>query len=438
LAIQTTNNAATMMLLWQLVLSLLMTLHLLAVGVAGWLPVACLLLERRSAAGDEFAGNLSRRLALHAQALLFAGILIGVIIIGLGVWQRGAAYLGLFATVPARRLWFGLAELVFFFVCMAAYRASWDWFAGRRFWHRALALLAASNLLYHFPPLFTVMTTLATQPQLRNRAFRFLDLLLEREILTRTLHHWLAGMAAASVYVAWTASRARAAAPATYDCPGPCARDRNRRTDVAILASRWALLAAGLQFPVGAYLVVVMPGLQRGALLGGDPMAAVLFVAALLAALGLMHHLAAFSIAGGTLADARRCAWLTTLTVLMMVVARQRTRADAVPPGAAIRSAANACSLIGRRISRFLNDPQSLARRHPLVLGDQHLGQDSAGRSGQINRDDAAGDFDQAVASDHFDARLDQPHADGHRQFAQTQVGHEQVMSQGWHRVRCS
>jgi hypothetical protein len=336
-----------MTMLFDLCLSVVVTLHLLVVGLAGWAPLACWWLEwRATRRGDALAGGLSRRLAGQSMTALAIGMALGGVMLWLLWLRHGGAYFERYRIVPPSRLWFGVAELAFFFVCMALYRSTWHWFAGRRFWHRALAVAAASDLLYHFPPLFTAVTVVAARPELAAERPRFVSLLIEPEVLTRTFHHWLAGLAVTGVYVAWMALRTRDVtvsdpmvsdalvgnAPVSHaDIPAePRESDgmERARTRLAAGGGRWALAATALQLPVGIWLLTVLPRVERSALLGGSPWTAICFAGGLVAVMILLHHLAALAIGGGGPREALRVARVLAQTMLLMVATRQRAKGE--------------------------------------------------------------------------------------------------------------
>ena len=79
-----------------------------------------------------------------------------------------------------------------------------------RFLHGSLALLAATNLLYHFPPLLTIMTMSAGgEIELAGEvdAATFRQLFSTPNVLAHTLHFWLASVAVSGVVVFWLARR---------------------------------------------------------------------------------------------------------------------------------------------------------------------------------------------------------------------------------------
>lgn len=307
--------------LLDLLLIPVMTGHLLAVGLAGSLPFVCIWLEwRESRRGDELAGRLGRQLARHSLAWLTLGIGLGLLSVFLAWRQAESSYFAAWEFIPRSRFEFGVAELAFFYVFMFWYLRSWGRFR-QPIWHRLIAVLAATDLLYHFPPLFAAIAALAARPELRGT--RFVHLLVDPEVFTRTLHHWLASLALCAGYTCWCVQR----------LPDLGSHSESA-TRLKKGAARLALAAACLQLPVGFALVVLLPDVERGPLLGGDWLAAGLMAAGLFTALGLLHHLAAIAFGGGDAGEVRRALLLVVLTFLFMVAARQSARRplSLIPP----------------------------------------------------------------------------------------------------------
>ena len=293
-----------------------LTLHLLAVDVATIAPLLCIWLEwRESARGDLVAGRLGRTLADWSLILLAVGIALGLIGAGL-LWAGGRGeFFDALRQIPARRLWFGVAELAFYVVCMLAYRALWDRWRGHRFWHRVLAVLAATNLMYHFPPLFTVISILSARPDLWGTEPNYLELMVLPESVARIGHQLSAAVVVTGVAVMFLAVRRGNSPEGTSDAVG-----------VTAWCARLALVFAVVQIPTGTYLLVKIPRDSREQLLGGDPVALGLFAAAVIAALWLMHTLAAVAwgeTGGGAV---WRCAALTVIVFLLMAGMRHRAR----------------------------------------------------------------------------------------------------------------
>jgi len=312
------------MRLLDVLLILTLTPHLAAVGFAGMAPLVALGLEWRGRrTSDDLPDRVARYLAGHAMLWLCVGMALGAAALGI-CWLRGGdAYFDAFRAFPLRRYWFGAAELAFSLGCLAIYVRWRPQRRSGRVGHRLLALLAGTNLLYHFPALFTAVAVVAQRGVTGDVSF--LSMLADAEVLARVAHYLMAALAATGVFLLLAAGRPRFRAEEAI----------NGR--IARWGGRLALPAVLLQIPLGVVLLLVMPPLARQRLMFADPLAGLLLVGGLVSALGLMHHLAAAALGGCNPAEARRSAWLFGLTLLLMVAARQqsRDRAEAPPPTAA-------------------------------------------------------------------------------------------------------
>lgn len=314
----------------------LLVAHLLAVNLAAAGPLASLLLEwlaarRGSTVGDEIA----RKLARHVLGAFALGIVLGSVFLAL-LWRReGDPFVAAVQRFSPAKLWFAGGELVFFAVCQWLYLWMWNrpWrqTTSGRFTHRVLAVLAATNLLYHFPPMMVVIAEIAAgqlaAPGVIDAA-AYRELVYTPEVAARSVHHIFAAVALAGLYgaaLAWGRMDAGKANEADVT-------DANR---VGSWAGCLALGAALLQVPVGIWVLLNMP--NNRVLMGDDLLATGMFIAAVIAALGLMQHIAA--IAFGDLA---RKNVVTALALYVMVIvlmtstrvlsrsAEERNRAAAV------------------------------------------------------------------------------------------------------------
>jgi hypothetical protein len=214
---------------------------------------------------------------------------------------------------------------------MIPYALLWDRAHNQRFWHRLLAVLAATNLLYHFPPLFTMLSLMNARPELAGELLArslYVELLRDRELLARVAHHWLASLATASgVLMLLSAPRDRA-------------QNKPRSNWSATFAARVALAATVLQLPTGLWLLLQLPSTAQTRILGGEALGTALFVAAIAAAVLLLQQLAAASLGGVGRAIALRIVVLMLAVLILMssVLHRTRSRAGEQPhePAAAI------------------------------------------------------------------------------------------------------
>lgn len=302
-----------------------MAAHLLALNVAAMGPVVCLWLHWRDGRrGDELAGCVGRRLAATSIAGLVVGTLLGGSLLAALWLADDRLFFEAAGRVPARRYWFGAAEWVFSLVCLGGYLLLWRRWPGRAGWGRlgvmwTLAVLGATNLLYHFPTLFAAIAVLEAEPA-RGAAPDFMSLLARGETLARLLHFALASVAVSGLVIMGDALRMRR-----------LQADQQARRQVAAWGGRIALVPTLLQWLAGTYLLVQLPEASRAALLGGDWIGTSLFGGSLLASVALMHQLAAAAMGD---ASPRSILWAMTLmalTVLLMVAARQQARQALAP-----------------------------------------------------------------------------------------------------------
>ena len=92
------------------------------------------------------------------------------------------------------------------------------------------------------------------------------------------------------------------------------------------MAGGIALAATLTQLPVGIWVLAAMSPAMQQQLMGGDWPATLLFGGSLLAALGLMHHLAMLALGESSRAAAWRAAALMATTVILMSATLHRAR----------------------------------------------------------------------------------------------------------------
>lgn len=296
---------------WLLIL--VVGVHLLAVNLAAAGPIVAPLVEWR--------GTRRGRAAYGAAVLGLAKWSVGAAVIGFGlgllalaaltIWQPGSdsQYFAAIRQVTPSRWWFTAGEIFFYFACMAVYVLLWRRMMRFRAAHRALAVAAGTNLLYHFPALFTMLAILVERPELHGQTLDralYLKLLLDPETLSHVLHVWLASFAVAGLALAWIAERlgrrdgeADAAAAAT-------------------LGGRISLAATMLQVPVGVWVILTLPEGQQQRTMGDDWVCTGMFGASVALALALMHQLAMLSLGDVTKVRIRCAALLMAAVVLLM------------------------------------------------------------------------------------------------------------------------
>jgi hypothetical protein len=302
---------------------LLVVAHLAAVNLASAGPLVSLALEwdatrRGSAAGEAVA----RRLSLHAFVAFFVGIAIGSVFFALLWRQEGNPFVGAVSRFSSAKLWFAAAELAFYAVCQGLYVYMWRWHRAKlgRGMHRALAVLAATNLLYHFPPMMVAIGEIAAgqlDAPAAIDAATYRELVYSPQVLSRSVHHILAAIALAGLYAAMLGWRLTL-------------RTTDNETTVreATRAAAWgARISLGvtvLQVPVGIWVLLAAP--NNRAVMGDDLMATGLFVIAVVAALGLMQHLAAIAFGEVTRKTIATAAGLYVFVVLAMTATMVMSR----------------------------------------------------------------------------------------------------------------
>lgn len=297
---------------------LLVTCHLLAADVAAAGPLAALglkYLARRH--GDAALDRLGRAVAFTSLAAIGVAIVLGLVQLGL-LWRGNVtAYFDALRVVPTSRLWFGAVELAFSAALVTAFVVTWRFPQRRPWWHAALAIVSATNLLYHFPTLFSVVSVVSTRPDLRETAVDFRELLFSGETLARALHHLLAAFAAAGA-AAMTVALAR--------WPAETAQ---RATT---FGARLALSAVSLQFLVGPLVLVTLPAALQNRVLGGDAWATGFLSASVIVTFVMTQSLAQASMGAVTRPTAIRLIVLIVLVIGLMVATRHQSRLPLYQP----------------------------------------------------------------------------------------------------------
>jgi hypothetical protein len=183
----------------------------------------------------------------------------------------------------------GAWELLFSLVIMSVYavliaRGAPRSLAGK-LGRASLAVLTGTNLLYHFPVLFIVISEVAggylDMPEKVDAAI-FRGLMTESSVLARSVHFWLASFAVTGVALI---------------SHGKCLLRKDEASDagsrIAIWGARIALVPTVLQILVGVWVLSVLPPLMQQRLMGRDLLVASAFGLSIIGALWLMHQLSA-------------------------------------------------------------------------------------------------------------------------------------------------
>ncbi len=295
--------------------TLLLIPHLIAVNIASVAPLVCIPLELASARGNATAARLAGKLAWHGVWMLLAGTTLGVIIGGM-LWND--AYRGSLKLLGSR-LHYGGAELLFSLLLMIAHAVWWSRkpaaSQGGRWGRALLALLAGTNVIYHFPVLMVILARIASgadplDAPLDSPAFR--ARLVSPEVAARCVHIWFASFAVTGAWMmalAWNWQR-RSTNSSDFD-----EADAGK---VARWGARLAVVPTLLQIPSGLWLLSTLSPLQQSSLFGGDAAATSAFVASVLISLWLLHQLAAIGM-GDTSRRPLAQALLTLVSVIALM-----------------------------------------------------------------------------------------------------------------------
>ncbi|MBX9788723.1 MAG: hypothetical protein K2Y37_07380 [Pirellulales bacterium] len=297
---------------------IVLSAHLLAVGVATAAPFVCVLCDWRARRGGDAAlARVGRRLAGDCLWLFLVGVALGFIQLAWLLWRGAPADIEALRTMPVSRWWFGGAELLIYLACMLAYWYGYDRWQ-RRGWHRLLAIVAGTNLGYHFPALFTIVSVVGQRSELWGTTINFRELLTDRETIARVLHFWLASFAVTGVLAMRPWRRAHVAVDDLATAPV----DQHSTSFGAWVA----LVAMGLQMPLGLWLLTTLPTASQHLLMGRSAIATGLLIAAVVASLALLHLLASMTLGQVESRLVRRSAALVIGIVTLMVATRLSIR----------------------------------------------------------------------------------------------------------------
>jgi hypothetical protein len=311
----------------QAALIILVAVHLLAVNIAGAGPIVAIWLESRAKKSADSAAWVAaaRALALWSISAAVLGVVLGLVALEMLLHGpaegRTSAFAAAIRNVAEDRWWFTGSEIAFYLLCMLGYVVllgkSRAWAIPRR----VLAVAAATNLLYHFPALFTILGVVATRTELVGVSLDrvlFHKLLVDPEVMSRVVHVWLASFAVTGVLTSWIAWRQRKFTSANE------LSDETRSQSA--IGGKIAIIATLVQVPVGIWVLMALPENQQHRLVGGDWLATTIFGLAIFTSLGLMHHLAMLALRDLSARRVVLSASLISAVVLLMTAALQLAR----------------------------------------------------------------------------------------------------------------
>jgi hypothetical protein len=289
-------------------IAILLALHLICVNIAALGPLACIGL----AGTDRVRSEIGRWLAWLCCGLFFGGMLLGGLVIGIYDFNNQDAFFKALLRIPHSRLHWASAELLFYLACLVPVAIWWRGLCRMRMLLGLLVLLAASNLIYHFIPLFVIISALhATAGEGGElTACELLQQFGSLPVLARVVHHLIAGVAVVALTVALRSAHAasRAESPEAE-------ADLQRLTQTS---GRWALTASLLEIPSGLWFLWQIPEAAREAMLGGAMLPTALFVAALLLVFLLLQKLLAVAMGETDGRSVTVAAGLLLATIVLM------------------------------------------------------------------------------------------------------------------------
>jgi hypothetical protein len=296
----------------------LLAAHLLCVNVASGGPIVAAWLDWRGTRGEEPAAQAAAYLGRTSIVGLLAGALLGVVI---GWLKWDANYRALWLGPLSYKLHWAGIEAIFSLALMLGW---WLWLPGRAGGSRhalaarsLVAVLSATNLLYHFPVLFSVAGHLADAgetggEQIAGAAFR--QLMVAGETPALAVHVALASLAMPGTMLLGLALR--------WQRRG----DEASASKIARWGACWALLPSIAQLPVGLWTLMALPAAAQSQLMGSSTLGISLFLGSLGAALWLINDLVHVAIGEVARPIVTRAMAAMLVTVILMTAMQQQTR----------------------------------------------------------------------------------------------------------------
>lgn len=295
-----------------------LAVHLLCVNLACGGPMVAAWLDWRGVRGDGAAAALAVRLGRAALHALAVGAVLGIVV----AWLKWDANYRALWNGPLRyKLHWGAVEGLFSAFLLVGWCSLLPKQAGGKRWaaivRSLVAVVAASNLLYHVPFLMSVAARLhrsgeVTGEVLRGAAFR--RIMLEGQTPALVVHVALASVAVAGVALLMIASRRQS---------------DGSETDTARLVrygAWWALVPSLAQLPVGLWVLSVLPADVQAQIMGNSTVGIIVFLAALGAALWLLSTLANLALGEISPSLVRKAALAMFVTVVLMSAVQHLAR----------------------------------------------------------------------------------------------------------------
>ncbi len=244
----------------------LLFIHLVSVQLAAAGPLAALLIW---GSAPDASVRLSRRLLGQSLGTLGVGVVSGLLMGWLATILGHRDYTGIL-TRYYPRIWWGGGEVIFSALVMTGLWLLLPRLKGGRAGRVTAWLLAVAtslNLLYHFPPLLTILShevqtpTLAPLPQRAITSAEYRGMLVAPLVISKSLHFVIAAFATTGGWLLLVGTR-------------PLDDDAEEKARVASIGGKIALTAISLQMLSGIWLFLQLDFHARSRLLGEDPVAA--------------------------------------------------------------------------------------------------------------------------------------------------------------------
>lgn len=291
-------------MLLQFLIAILLAVHLVCMNISSGGPLLCLWLEKHRKRDAETAKLIGHQLLKASLQFFLMGSVFGLLIAALLWFSGNTKFFDVLAVFGSRIHW-GVWELLFFAGCVYL-----QWYLWKRNTRSALigrcflGVLASTNLMYHFPPLFTAMAEYATtdfDTSHRLTSPEYRDLIFNSQIMSISTHFWLACIAVTGAWIMF----------------------KYRKLDIrwpVQMGARFALLATALQMAVGLWVVISLPSNRQDLVMGGNLVATSMLCVSLGLSVFLLNKLTAVSIGEPTSKDTVQATHTMMLIVGLMTL----------------------------------------------------------------------------------------------------------------------
>ena len=241
----------------QFLIAVLLAVHLVCMNVSSAGPLLCLWLERHRKKDPDLGLRVGQDLLRASLVFFFVGALLGLVMAGV-LWLSGNTEFFDVLKIFGSRVFWGVWELVFFVACVFWQLKLWKKTSrasviGRCF----LGVLASTNLMYHFPPLFTAMAEYAGtdfDSTYRLTSADYRGLIFNTRTMSISMHFWLASIAVTGAWLMFKYRKLESKWPVQ-------------------MGARFALLATAFQMAVGLWVVISLPNVRQDLVMGGNMIA---------------------------------------------------------------------------------------------------------------------------------------------------------------------